>query len=224
MNMSIPPNLAGPAVLFLQLTAQGTRTKILGRTDERGGWAVPTAPNQWMSNFDNFPQGNGFEQFGAKAVRTMPIVETLVDYRAFYASRYPFGNNNDGIGFDFDPIVHLAAVPEHGNNWQMNIMHNFCLDRTAANIGRHINFQNVAPAHKLPYRGRNGLGSQSFGNGNFRLSQVFTVSLIEPNWIFCQVENSTVQTLDVQMLWGDTSDAVEAVQGNPTQFSIIASP
>jgi len=50
------------------------------------------------------------------------------------------------------------------------------------------------------------------------------VSMIEPNWIWCTVEDSTVQTLDVQLAWGDTSESVANEAGNPVQFSIIASP
>ena len=48
--------------------------------------------------------------------------------------------------------------------------------------------------------------------------------MVEPNWIWTTVEDSTVQTLDVQLAWGDTSEAVDVQAGNPVQFSIIVSP
>ena len=62
------------------------------------------------------------------------------------------------------------------------------------------------------------------GYGRFRDSSVFTVSLIEPSWLYTSMENATVQTLDVRLLWGDTSEPLDAVAGQACQFSIIVSP
>ncbi len=63
-----------------------------------------------------------------------------------------------------------------------------------------------------------------FGTGPYSKSPVFTVSLIEPNFIFTSTENSTMQTFDIRLMWGDTSEPVEGIAGNPVHFSIIASP
>ena len=41
---AVQPNLDPPSFMYLQMTVPGTRSKILGMSDERGGWAVPTAP------------------------------------------------------------------------------------------------------------------------------------------------------------------------------------
>ena len=223
LDFPIQPNLSSPSFMFLQLTAQGTRTKILGRQDERGGWAVPTAPNEFISKFDNFPEGTGWRDdpfTGTIPVRSMPIVNNLGTFNTFYATRHAIGQNNDGLGYDYDPIVLGAAVP-NGNNMR-DVSHNFADNGLIRS--RHIMFADIAPSMKFPLRGRNGVGGRGYGIGRGRLSQVFTVSLIEPNWIFCKVENSTVQSLDVQLLWGDTSEEVQGSIGNPTQFSIICSP
>ena len=63
-----------------------------------------------------------------------------------------------------------------------------------------------------------------FGRGSNRISPVFTIAMIEPNWIFTTVENSTVQTFDAHLLYGDTCEPVDTVDGHPVTFSIIASP
>ena len=97
---------------------------------------------------------------------------------------------------------------------------------------RHIIFGGIGAAPEAPARkylrggdvARGGENSAGFGTGNFKQSSVFTVSMIEPNWIWCTVEDSTVQTLDVQLAWGDTSETVETESGNPVQFSIVVSP
>ena len=62
------------------------------------------------------------------------------------------------------------------------------------------------------------------GSGINRFNPFFTISLIEPNWIYTTVENSTVQTFDVHMLFSDTCERVDVTSGHPVQFSIIASP
>ena len=65
---------------------------------------------------------------------------------------------------------------------------------------------------------------QALGVGLMRQSSVFTTTLIEPNWVYTSTENATMQTFDVQLLYGDTSEKVENVAGHPVQFTIIASP
>ena len=67
-------------------------------------------------------------------------------------------------------------------------------------------------------------GDPGFGCGLYRQAQVFTASMITPNWIYTSTSDSTIQTFDIQILWGDTSEEVDASVGNPVQFSIIASP
>ena len=64
---------------------------------------------------------------------------------------------------------------------------------------------------------------KKFGNGNFSSSPSFTVSMITPSWIYTDVPNSTVQTLDVQLMWGDTARNIVDIVAQPCQFSIIAS-
>ena len=71
---------------------------------------------------------------------------------------------------------------------------------------------------------RGGTNSEAFGVGKYKTSPVFTVSMIEPNWIHTTVSDATVQTLDIQLAWGDTSESVVTQTGNPVQFSIICSP
>jgi hypothetical protein len=41
--------------------------------------------------------------------------------------------------------------------------------------------------------------------------------------VFTDVPNSTVQSLSIQMMWGDTNKNVEEVSGYPVQFTMIAS-
>jgi hypothetical protein len=48
--------------------------------------------------------------------------------------------------------------------------------------------------------------------------------MILPNWVFTSTVENTIQTFDIQLLWGDTCDAVTDIVGQPVQFSIIASP
>ena len=48
--------------------------------------------------------------------------------------------------------------------------------------------------------------------------------MIQPNFIYTSTENATMQTFDVRLMWGDTSETVESISPNPVQFSIIASP
>ena len=189
-----------------------------------------------MSKFDNFPEGrdyrdqpdpggnyNGGGASGTAAVRSMPVVVDLATFRQFYASRFNIAQNLDGLGYDFDPIVLNQAAPGAVGPMQ-ECSHNWNAMDVGFQLSQHIRYADVAPSMKFPLRGRNGVGGRGYGIGRGRLSQVFTVSLIEPNWIFCKVENSTVQSLDVQLLWGDTSEEVQGSIGNPTQFSIICSP
>ena len=49
-------------------------------------------------------------------------------------------------------------------------------------------------------------------------------SMIDPNWVFTSVENSTMQTFDCELLFGDTSHEIQNITAQPFQISLIASP
>ncbi len=65
---------------------------------------------------------------------------------------------------------------------------------------------------------------KSFGCGYNRDSPTFTTSLVQPQFLYTSTENSTIQTIDVRLLFGDTSQGVVTTSGHPVQFSLIASP
>ncbi len=84
----------------------------------------------------------------------------------------------------------------------------------------------VAPGRKYPrarFDQEEAAPTKSFGIGAYRQSSVFTTSMIEPNWIYTSTENATLQTFDVKLMWGDTSEPVDAVTAQPVQFTVIAS-
>ena len=95
-------------------------------------------------------------------------------------------------------------------------------------IGIIDEFGNMAPAHKRYERENDyraiGRANGGFGNGLTRMSSVFTMSMIEPNYIYTQTENITMQTIDLQLLFGDTSELVKGRSPQPCQISLIASP
>jgi len=251
IQMPVQPNLSPPSFLFLQFQAQGTRSKILGQADERGGWAIPTASNLYMSNYDNFPVGKKFsvpEETGPnddqtfvgdrqiyRNVRSTPHLyhtHTVINYKESFANRDDSKADepikNDGIGFDFDPIVWDHADAANFNNFGRDLQHNFSATTSDHTIFGHQNlvgaYNPEAACRKFLYGDRSGGGSPGFGTGLLRQAPTFTVSMIEPNWLYTSMENTTVQTLDVQLLWGDTSETVDAEQGQPAQFSVIVAP
>jgi len=236
-RMSIPPCLDPPAMLYLQLTVPGTRTKILGQEDERGGWAVPTPPNNFLSKFDNLPKQALYSEYQCRSmpyIELAPAGQKLIRWGAAYANQGAV-NLADGIGYNFDCIPDGADNQVGGIRWIDNfdctnaasaskmIMFGITRAQPAASIR-----DPKAPAYKYPKMDRlqaeGGRPSVGFGMGVFRRSGVFTASMIEPNWVFTDTEDSTIQTFDIQLLWGDTSQAVSAVAANPVQFSIIAAP
>ena len=125
----------------------------------------------------------------------------------------------DGPGYNFDPIPIGAAVGG------INQLDNFAL--TGANMSRMIQFggTNVlkpeAPHRKFP---RGGGNVKAFGQGDVRASPVFTTAFTDPQFIYTSTENATIQTFDVKVMFGDTSDLIHSVCGHPIQFSLIASP
>ena len=84
----------------------------------------------------------------------------------------------------------------------------------------------VAPGRKYPrarFDQEEAAPSKSFGIGAYRQSSVFITFMIEPNWIYTSTENATLQTFDVKLMWGDTSEPVDSVTAQPVQFTVIAS-
>ena len=226
MEMPVPPNLDPPSFLLLNLTAQGTRTKVLGHDNEKGGWAIPTPPAFYKSRFDNLPNGRFYDSLAA---RTMPVATAGTETEKRLAWQAHFACDGDGnkqrpgsgLGYNFDCIPQAAL--SYANSMYNN--DNFALmQRGAIEPSRHIIFRDATRRYLRGSGQRGGASSQGYGTGHRKQSSVFTVSMIEPNWIHCTVEDSTVQTLDVQLAWGDTSEPVNTDAGNPVQFSIIASP
>ena len=227
-NADILPNLDPPSFLYLQLTVPGTRSKILGQSDERGGWAILTTQNQYISQYENLPGGEGFNPMNA---RSMPAVSDLQNYDLYFANIVPGGGGGahvDGIGYSFDPIPIPVGGPG-GYPWYAN------WKLAGANKSRFIIFGGIKNglndigepvSRRLLRCSYPGIYSPqpALGFGLMRQSAVFTTTLIEPNWVYTSVENATMQTFDVQLLYGDTSNKVETSAGHPVQFTLIASP
>ena len=221
-EMTIPPNLDPPSMLYLQLTVPGTRTKVLGQSDERGGWAIPTGANNYRSKFANLPNPIGFDPY---QVRKMPALTDINSFNTIWApgevnaAGARVGQGVDGPGFNYDPI------PIGGVVGGINQLDNFAL--VGPNLSRMIQFGGTdvfkpkAPHCKFP---RGGGIEFCFGNGDRRDSPVFTTAFTDPQFIYTSTENATIQTFDVKLMFGDTSDPVHAVCGHPVQFSLIASP
>ena len=227
-HCNLPPNLDPPSFLYLQLLVPGTRSKILGQSDERGGWALPTTQNLYMSRYDNLPR---LFQYDPLSSRLMPAVSSQATYDEFHAN---VNANADGIGFNFDPIpvdgASAAGVAHraYGKNWALtgNDRSRFIMIGGVDAEGRRHTFEagarkrlrsNFNPGANVPRK-------TAFGVGRLRQSSCFTTTLIEPNWLFTSTENVTMQTVDVQLMFGDTSETVQTIVGQPVQFTIIASP
>ena len=228
ITFPIKPNLDPPSFMYLQLTVPGTRSKILGQLDERGGWAIPTPPNLYMSNFINFPAN---QRFHVDNVRYAVNVFDTVSYNVNFANK----GLADGIGFNYDfiPLNANNFIPGTNirgiDNYNTQTFINPTIPLSGfLRIGK-ISTRNQWLLPKARYH-RSGAGAYAgqlqagFGCGLHRQSPVFTVSLVEPNYIFTSVENATMQTFDVRLMWGDTSEEVRGLAGNPVQFSLIASP
>ena len=228
-NADIPPNLDPPSFLYLQLTVPGTRSKILGQSDERGGWALPTTQNQYISQYENLPGGEGYNPMNA---RSMPAIGDLQEYDLYFANVVPGAGappaHVDGIGFSFDPIPITVGGPggyPWFANWKLtgNNKSRFIIFGGKKNgvhdIGEPVSRRLLRCAYPGSYSPQPALGV-----GLMRQSAVFTTTLIEPNWVYTSVENATMQTFDVQLLYGDTSEKLETSAGQPVQFTLIASP
>ena len=228
LGFETPPCLDPPSFMYLQLDVPGTRSKILGQSDERGGWALPTQANEYVSNHMNFPGGL---QYHPENVRYVPGIFDLQGYQIEFANKAP----TDGIGFNFDFIpLNANGIIANTNVRRIdnyNIQHfinpNVILS-PLLRIGR-VDTRAIPQKPKQRYQRSSqnayaGSLQGGFGLGPFRASSVFTVSLIEPNYVYTSVENATIQTFDVRLMWGDTSEDVVGVAANPVQFSLVASP
>ena len=264
----LQPNLSPPSMMYLQLTVPGTRSKILGQSDERGGWAIPTPSNQFVSTYLNYPLGP--HPYHRRMVRKKPVVRSNLTFN-FHMRQRGLGANRNGNGYNMDPFpvgysanavgvvtrmwpkpfAQANAPPVYGwaggaampaalladsvvaNTNDVPNMRNWNVDNNAMPYSPLIGFgeetSNKKPMKRLSgyYGGTTnsmtGVNS-GFGCSKTRNNPFFTVSLIEPNFIFTTTENTTMQTFDMRLMWGDTSETVDGLSGYPCQFSIIASP
>ena len=229
ITLDNPPNLKPPAFLILQLTTQGTRSRMLGHENERGGWAIPTEPNQFVSKHHNHISGHIHPLLPVRGVKMNPVRATVKYHNNPIKANWDSGMcwpNPDipstGHGYHFDAIPRNGygtaangGTTGNGNSYGMNTIFNF-----SDTGSEHIQFKNLDLSKKdqdcciVPQ-------SYQFLN---RKSPVFTVSLIQPNWLYTQMDNATVQSMNIKLLWGDTGTPVNARCGNPTQASFIIAP
>ena len=163
----------------------------------------------------------------------MPKIKLQANFAAKHTA---FGNfyagGNISSGYNFDAIPVGVNDPDQA----INELNNFDLTNVATGsrmimFGTHPDSvaQIVDNPHPCGYKtttnaNRGTTGDAGYGTGLYRSPEVFTASMITPNWIYTNTQDSTIQTFDIQLLWGDTSEQVDSTVGNPVQFSIIASP
>ena len=242
MEMPLEPNMFAPSFMFLALTTQGTKSKVLGHKAERGGWAVPTSANQIKSKYDNLPSikthGSAYS-YDSLQVRQVPFLLNLMKVDREFNEKFVYladaNNNNLPPSVTFDQLPYganaVAAINPGDNTQQVTELHNFALTTNAGfeyvndtpennhRLGsRMIHFGDLqyqtALAHKPPR------SDKQFGTLE---APTFTVSMIDPNWLYTDVPNSTLQTIDIKLLWGDTSENVPDRAANPVQITLIAS-
>ena len=267
LSMYTTPNLFPPSFLFLNLLAQGTKTRVLGHESERGGWAVPCASNEFVSSHDNYPwntepPAGALAEYSFYQVRNMPMLLNL--QKPELAKEVAKGGGTQtsvffqdvgGVpGSMFDPKVPYPEVnafdgdanhPRYPgitvkseDNFSLAINTDLATIENPVPAGAPSGTQPVkdmakqfkfgsqmihygdlefveAPAMSLPRK--------RFGNGVVSAAPTFTVSMITPMYIYTDVPNATVQTLDVQLMWGDTAQNVDDTASEPCQFSLIAS-
>ena len=154
-------------------------------------------------------------------------------YEHLYYFKDPANNElAPSITFDQIPWGANQVAVLHGGGESVTELHNYSLKPNVSfeyhadpptlknhRLGsRMIHFGDLefqeALAHKQPK------SEKQFGTME---SPTFTVSMIDPNWIYTNVPNSTLQTIDVQLMWGDTSENVTDIGPYPVQFTVIAS-
>jgi hypothetical protein len=238
-TMNIPPNLYAPSFMFLQLTAQGTKSKVLGHDAERGGWSIPTSSNQFKSKHDNFP---GYESVGfvydKLDVRQCPALFNLSEFLRETCEVFVTNKSADGAmahRFDQIPFDPEGVVFQTGAGVQITELNNFALRTNAQFLVGDVNnsltnhrygsrmmhygdlVSMTALAEKAPRK------KKQFDIGTYASAPTFTVSMIDPNWIYTDVPNSTVQSISILLMWGDTNKNVEETSAYPVQFTMIAS-
>lgn len=228
INGDVQPNLDPPSFLFLQMSGTGTKSRILGQVDERGGFAIPTPQNAYRSNYVNLPGGLDYHP---KNVRFIPAVKTAINPQAMYDTLFMNKpQTKSGIGFNFDYIPLASVTPVNGVNGADN--YNLTIGIGAPPLSSLLKIglldhYRARPMQKFARQGFRAYGGEQaagFGTGPFRHSSVFTVSMIEPNFVYTSTENVTIQTFHLRLLWGDTSEIVEGESPNPVQFTLVASP
>jgi hypothetical protein len=241
LEMELRPNLYPPSFLFIALTIQGTKSKVLGHEAERGGWSVPTSANMFKSQYDNLPKSlDGTYEYSPYDVRQPAAVNNMwIKNRtnvveggwlnkgvpAEQFDQLPFGAGavvytDAAIGWEVREIDNYALTPgptlingnAAGNPYDPDVDHRWG--------SRLVHFGDLvymmAQATKRPR------SSKQFGL-QYGEAPTFTLSMIDPNWIFTDVPNSTLQTLDMKLLWGDTAKPIYDVSPYPVQITLIAS-
>ena len=224
----VQPNLDPPSFLFLQMSGTGTKSRILGQQDERGGFAIPTPQNAYRSNYVNLPGGLDYHP---KNARFIPAVKSAANPQQQYDTIFmnkPQTRSGVGFNYDYIPLNSsglLAGTGVYGRD-------NYNLIAAAGPLSSLLkigftDYRNERPLQKFHRQGSRQYGGEQaagFGTGPNRHSSVFTVSMIEPNFVYTSTENVTIQTFHLRLLWGDTSEVVEGEAPNPVQFSLVASP
>ena len=253
LSMPAEPNVSPPSFLFLNLTTQGTKTRVLGHSAERGGWAVPCDAAEFRSIYNNIPwlKSNSVEtkEYDINQVRNMPMLINLKDPKlAKLAAKggphdFPifYRDADQGTtGFDPAPVnpTGIACSTDDGDEWLCENDWSLVADtdnNTNDPAGAAPNFRNqfkfgsrfihYGSLDVQPRAAQREDPRTKFGpdNRGMAVSPCFTVSMITPSWIYTDVPNSTVQTLDVQLMWGDTNQNVIADAPQPCQLSLIAS-
>ena len=242
VTMPLPPNLYAPSFMLKGLTAQGTRSKVLGHDAERAGWAIPTSSNQFKSKYNNFPGvENGPWTYSPYDVRQpagllnmSPLdredkVKGDGTYKDWLAHDGALGPQFDQIPWDPTSVVYEAP----GDAWNVLEIDNYSLVPAPDAHLDHYNaghklgsrmlhfgdpLTQTAQGHKAPRSSRQfGLTGESMTE-----APTFTVSMIDPNWIYTDVPNSTVQSIDVVIMWGDTSENVSGSSAYPVQVTLVA--
>jgi hypothetical protein len=173
------------------------------------------------------------------ALLTMSLEQREEMQGAEVTGEHFMGDDGDMI-FDripFDPYgVCFIGPDDNGNPVSWEELHNFSLkgDDTL-NVGadaadllhnhrfgsRMVHYGDkenmMALAHKRPR------STKQFGLVQIKESPCFTISMIDPNWIYTDVPNSTVQSLNILLMWGDTNKNVQETSAYPVQFTMIAS-
>ena len=226
VTMPVPPNLFPPSFMFLQLVTQGTRSKVLGHDAERGGWSVPCSSNQFRSKYDNFPGTQSplvDEAWDPNNVRTCPAILNRGEKNRHAAKDFVYEGEFDSLPYGADQTV-VGTVTE---------LHNFSLDHNAAFANGGAVLTNHRFGSRMIHYGDKltmtalaqtaGRSEKQFGRNTMVQAPTFTVSMIDPNWIYTDVPNNTLQDVTIQIMWGDTNENVTDICANPVQFTMIAS-